>query len=180
MLFAQQPDSYREREPDERCQDEGLQEAGARQPYPKDKGESGQADAAHGGTECVDGGDNSAAIGPVEADAGFVLFFMRLDKAGAGREDGGEGKEEAADHGAESLCNQSGDQAYRSAEYEAENPFVGLDAFDRGEPRMHDHGSYRTTSQNANEAANQTGIITTVAVRARRFKRISTQLTHAA
>ena len=57
-----------------------------------------------------------------------------------------------------------------SAEYEADDPFVQLDAFDRGEPGMDDHGGYLTTSQNAKEAANQIGMRTTVAARARRFE----------
>ena len=66
------------------------------------------------------------------------------------------------------------------AEYEAEDPFVELDAFDRGEPGMDDHGGYLTMSQNANEAANQTGMRKTVAARAGGLRRISTMHTHAA
>ena len=176
----EQPDPDREREPDEGSQREDHEEAGARQPDPEDKCEAGKADAAHGGAERIDSCDDTAAIGAVEAGAGFVLFFVRLNEAGAGGEDGGKGKEEAADHRAESMRDPSGDYAYCSAEYKAENPFVQLDALDRGEPGMHNHGGYLTTIQNANEAANQTCMRTTVAVRALALKRISTKLTHAA
>lgn len=99
-----------------------------------------------------------------------MLFFVRLDEACTGREDGREGKKEAADDRAESLRDQTGDHAYRSAEYEADYPFVGLDASDRGELGVHDHGGYLTTSQSANEAPNHTGMRKTVAARARGFK----------
>jgi len=158
VLLAEQPDSYREREPDEGGQREDHEEAGARQPDPEDQCEAGEADAAHGCAECVDGGDDTAAIGSVKPGAGFVLFLVRLNEACASGEDCRKGKEETADHRAESMRDPSGDDAYCSAECKAENPFMGLDAFDRGEPGMHNHGGYSTTSQNANEAANQIGM----------------------
>lgn len=180
MFLAQEPDSNGEREPDERRENEGLSEIGARQPDPNDKCESGEADAAHGCAEGVDSGDDATAMGSIETGAGFVLFFMSFNEAGTRREDGGKGKEEAANDGPESLRDQTGDYADSSAEYEADDPFVGLDAFDRREPGMHDHGGYLTTSQNTHEAANHTGMRAMVAVRARCLTRSSIQLTDAA
>jgi len=180
MFLAQQPKSYRKHEPGEGGQCEDHEEVGARQPNPKDKRKAGKADAAHGCAECVNGGDDAATICSVEAGAGFVLFFVRLHEACTGRKNGGKGKEEAADQRAEKMRDQSGDYADCSAEYEAENPFLELDAFDDGEARMHNHGSYLRMSQNANEAANQIGMRMTVAVRARALRRISTKLTDAA
>ena len=125
----------------------------------------------------VDGGDDAAAIGSVEAGAGFVLFLMGFDEACAGGEDCREGEKEAADDGAESLRDQSCDNADCSAECEADDPLVGFNSLDCGETSMDDHGGYLTISQNANETANQTGMRVMVAVRARGFQRMSMQHT---
>ena len=160
--------------------EEDHEGSGAGQPDPKDKREAGEADAAHRGAVCVDGGDDPAAIRSVKSGAGFVLFFMPFDEACAGGEDCREGEEEAADDGAESLRDQSCDNADCSAECEADDPLVGFNSLDCGETSMDDHGGYLTISQNANEAANQTGMRVMVAVRARGFQRISMQLTHEA
>ena len=130
-----------------------------------DQGESGEADASYRRAQCVDGGDDAAAIGSVEAGAGFVQFFVRFNEACARGKDGGKGKEEATDGGAEFLRDQAGDYAYSSAEYEADNPFVWLDSLDCGESSMDDHGGYLATSQRAKETANQTGMRATVAAR---------------
>lgn len=179
-FLAQQPDSHGECEPDKRGEDEGLSEAGARQPDPDDTREPRKADAADGRAECVDGGDDAAAVGPVETGARFVLLFVGFNKARAGGKDGGKGKEEAADHWPASLCDQACEHADNTSEREADDPFVGPDAFNRGEPGMQDHGGYLTRSQNAHEAANHTGMRAMVAARACGLRRSSIQLTQAA
>jgi hypothetical protein len=179
-LLAQEPDSCREREPGKRGEDERLREAGARQPDPNDKRESGKADAAHGGAERIDGSHGTAAIGSVVAGAGFVLFFVGFNEACAGGENGGKGQKESADDRADSLGDLACEYAHHAAECEADDPFMELDPFDGGEPGIHDHVGYLTTSQNMHDAANHTGIRTTVAASARGFKRSSIQLTQAA
>jgi len=103
VAFVQQPDTDGEREPDERGEDEGLRKVCARQPYPEDGREPGEADAAHGRATSVDSGDDASAIGAVEAGAGFVLLLMCFNEACAGGKDGREREKEAADGGPETL-----------------------------------------------------------------------------
>lgn len=116
MFLAQKPDSHGECEPDEGGKREDHEVPGARQPDPEDQGESGKADATHGCAERVDDGDDAAAIGSVEANTGFVQFLVRFNEACACGKDGGKGKEEATDGGAEFLRDQAGDYAYCAAE----------------------------------------------------------------
>ena len=104
---------------------------------------------------------------------------MRFDEGCACGEDGGKGEEEAAHAGAVRLRNESSDDADGSAEEEADDPLVRLDAFDRGESGVDDHG-YFAMNQRANETANHTGRRATVAARAGGLRRRRSQLTASA
>ena len=166
-LFSQEPEADGDGEPDESGEGEDDPGAGAGEPDPEDDGECSEADASDGSAVGIDGGDDSAAIGAVVTGAGLVLFLVSFDEAGACGKDGGEGEEEASDNRAVTLGNESGDDAHGSAEDEANEPLVRLDSLDGGEAGLDEHGGYRTTSQRANETANQIGMSETVAVRAR-------------
>ena len=170
MAFVKEPRTDCECQPDERGESESRDHPGARQPDPKDQRKTCEANAAYGSAKCIDARHDMASIGSVKAGASLVLFLVSLYETGASGEDRGEGKEEASDHWTEMLSDKAGDHADEPAENEANDPLVRLDAFDRGKLGLNDHGNCLTTSQNAKEAANHTGIRTTVAVKARLFK----------
>ena len=165
-MFANQPDSDGKGKPDHRAEDERLQDPSTRQPDPKDRSESGKADAADGRSPCVDGGYDAAAIGSIEAGSSFVLFLMRFYQACARWKDGGKREKKTAHNRPEVLRDEAGEHADQPAEGEADDPFMRLDAFDRSEFSLDDHGSSRSRSQKTNDPANHTGIRATVAVRA--------------
>jgi len=165
-LLSQEPEADCEGEPDESGEGEDDPGAGAGDPDPEDNGECSEADASHGSAVGIDGGHDAAAIGAVVTCAGLVLFLVSFDEAGACGKDGGEGEEEASDNWTVTLGDESGDDAYGSAEDEANEPLVRLDSLDGGEAGLDEHGDYLTTSQRAKETANQIGMSETVAVRA--------------
>jgi len=162
----EKPNPHRAGEPGQRGKREDDSDGRARQPDPANECEDGESYATHRSAVGVDGSDSPAAIGAVEACAGFVLFLVSFDETGSSGEDGGESQEESAYNRTVVLRDESGDDADGSAEDEADDPLVRFDSFDCRQAGSYEHRDYLTTRQSAKETPNQIGMAERVAARA--------------
>jgi hypothetical protein len=170
-----QPASDRKGEPYQCGEYEHHRDGGMRNPEPEHHSKTGEAYAAEGGTERVECGKEAAAPGAIRAYSFLVELLVSFDERSARGKDCGKSEEEATHFWAVRLRNETGDDTDGSAEEEANDPLVQLDAFDRGESGVDDHG-YLATNQRAKETANHTGRRPTVAARAGGLRRRRSQL----
>lgn len=109
------------------------------QPKPEDEPEAHKPSAAQRRSNRIECGEQSTPIGAISADATLVYFLVCFDKAGSGRKDGREGEKETTDCGSIFFSDQTGRNADRSSEDEADDPFVRTNALDCGEAGVNDH-----------------------------------------
>ena len=90
----------------------------------KDQSEANQTDTAEGSARGVDAGSHPTAIRAVAARFLFAFFLMTLDQGDAGRENGRESEEEAADRWSESFGDEASEDGGRASEEKPDEVLV--------------------------------------------------------
>ncbi len=109
-----------------------------RKQEPEDSSETSKADASDGSARGVDAGDGASANGAVEASARLVCFFVSLNQTRSSRKDRRKSKKQAPYSRSEALGYQACRYANNSAECEAKDGFVKLDALQSSEFCLND------------------------------------------
>jgi hypothetical protein len=137
--FEKQPKDHRNSEPGKCCQSEDCAAGEPRQEEPAGDCKSHQTDAANGRACRVDAGDDAPSVGSIYTDSGLVLPFVRIDHAGTGREDRGEGQEQSADARAKAFGDQARCHAHEASEDKTYGILVQPNAPERCEFCLNDH-----------------------------------------